>query len=238
MSNSRDRRRLRRAGLLPMPALSPRPISIASSTSEKIPLSDGAKLLRALFASGAFVLFVPTIYEYLALAGVVDSMIAARIVLIFAVAIGFLGVLVSEIMWGKTLKRKVLTALFTAVVLALGLWALDAWTVSYRNAHSTMTLSAQISSTSPLPFSAMAPTTSLDPMVPRKRHARIDPKHEHCPTIFEGFGARSIDGTTVDQMHITTDASCVSIADVDKLKDSHFGPITVQQNAKGTQPKP
>jgi hypothetical protein len=70
------------------------------------------------------------------------------------------------------------------------------------------------------------------------RFARTDPKHEHCPTIFEGFGARSIDGTTVDQIHITTDASCVSIADVDKLKDSLFGPITVQQNAKGTQPKP
>ncbi len=99
-------------------------------------MSDAAKLVRGLLASGAAAIFIASIYEYLSLAGVVDSMNAARIVLIFAGLVGFSGVLVSEIVWGKSRKTIVLTAIGTAVGLSFALWKLDSWTVRYRIAHT------------------------------------------------------------------------------------------------------
>jgi hypothetical protein len=103
---------------------------------DKPPLSDAAKLVRGLLASGAGAIFITSVYEYLTLAGVVDSMNAARLVLIFAGLVGFCGVLVSEIVWGKSRKTIVFTAIGTAIVLIIGLWSLDSWTVRYRIAHS------------------------------------------------------------------------------------------------------
>jgi hypothetical protein len=117
-----------------------KPIPISNNTlptekTGKLPLSDAAKLLRGILASGAGAIFIASVYEYLSLAGVVDSMNAARTVLVFAGLVGFFGVLVSEIVWEKSHKRIVFTAVVTALVLSGGLWCLDSWTVRYREAH-------------------------------------------------------------------------------------------------------
>jgi hypothetical protein len=125
-----------------MPESNPQTIPISSQIGEtKPPMSDAAKRLRGLLASGGVALFLASIYEYLSLAGVVDSMGAARVVLIFAGLIGFCGVLVSELFWGKSTTRKVLVSAISAVVLVGVLWRLDAWTVHYRATHPVPTTS-------------------------------------------------------------------------------------------------
>jgi len=103
---------------------------------DKPPLSDAAKLTRGVLGSGAVAIFFASVYEYFSLAGVVDSMSAARVVLIFAWVIGFVGVLVSELVWGKSRKTIMRTAIGTALILTVGLWSLDSWTVRYRIAHA------------------------------------------------------------------------------------------------------
>jgi hypothetical protein len=105
--------------------------------------SDAAKLVRGLLGSGGGAIVFAAISEYLALAGVVDSLAAARLFLIFAGLVGFVGVLVSEIVWGKSRKTIVLTAIATAFVLSLGLWRLDLWTVRYRLAHAPPAIAPQ-----------------------------------------------------------------------------------------------
>src|ERR1700722_9095214 len=78
-------------------------ITMAAAKKETIGksrLRDTPKLLRRILAGGVFALFIGALYEYLSLAGVGDSMGAARLVLIFAGLVGFGGVLFSEIVWG------------------------------------------------------------------------------------------------------------------------------------------
>jgi hypothetical protein len=96
---------------------------------------DTPKLLRGILASGGFALFVSGLYEYLSLAGVADSMGAARLVLIFAGSVGFGGVLLSEIVWGGSLRQKCVVTTLTAIFLSVSLWRLDAWTVHYKSNH-------------------------------------------------------------------------------------------------------
>jgi hypothetical protein len=88
-------------------------------------------LLRGLFASGAFALVVASIYEYLALAGVID-MDAARGVLFFAWAIGTVGTLASESVASKSITHKIVSTFLVGLVLGIGFIILDAWTMGYR----------------------------------------------------------------------------------------------------------
>jgi hypothetical protein len=98
---------------------------------------DKAKLfLRAVLFSAPLALFIGSIYEYWSLAGVVDSMIAARIVLIIGGLISLLGILISEIVWGKSRKTIIITGVLSTLFLGVGLWQLDSWTVRYRIAHT------------------------------------------------------------------------------------------------------
>jgi hypothetical protein len=109
---------------------------------EKSPMPDWAKLVAGILASGGAMVFLASIYEYLTLAGVVDSMPAARIVLVLAGVAAFAGILVSELLWGKSRKAMIVAAITAAVALIVGLWNLDSWTVRYRVAHAQQPLTA------------------------------------------------------------------------------------------------
>jgi len=100
------------------------------------PLSRWAKITRTALASGPVALFLGSIWAYFSLAGVVDSMNAARIVLITGAAILFIGILVPQVVRHKSRKVIMLTAIVTALILTPGLWGLDSWTVRYRVAHT------------------------------------------------------------------------------------------------------
>jgi hypothetical protein len=144
MANSQQRRKLRRAMGSQMPVQIPAPSSSGQNSvpvrtpqrGEKPSLSDAAKLIRGILASGATALFLASIYEYLSLAGVVDSMNAARAVLILAGLIGFFGVVGSELVWGKSHRQQLAVVASAAVLLCLSLWQLDSGTVRYRSAHA------------------------------------------------------------------------------------------------------
>jgi hypothetical protein len=111
-----------------------RQLALASSANkmDKSP----SKLLRGVLYSGAFGLFVSSIYAALGLAGVVDSMGAARLVLVFAWFCAVGGVLVSELLWGKSRRSKIVAVLCTAVIAAIFLTSVERWIVSYRIAHA------------------------------------------------------------------------------------------------------
>jgi hypothetical protein len=109
---------------------------------ERSPMPDSARLVRGILASGGAMVFLASIYEYFALAGVADSMPAARIVLILAGVAAFAGILVSEFLWGKSRKAMIVAAITAAVGLVVGLWGLDSWTVRYRVAHTQPTTTA------------------------------------------------------------------------------------------------
>ncbi|MGI8772410.1 MAG: hypothetical protein ACR2JE_13350 [Acidobacteriaceae bacterium] len=97
------------------------------------PHPEEAPLMRKL-ASGAFALFIAAVYEYLSLAGVF-GMNPARAALIFAWAIGVLGVCASRPFQRRPGKGRVLIGALSGVVLAASLFGLDQWTVHWKKTH-------------------------------------------------------------------------------------------------------
>jgi hypothetical protein len=129
----------------------PRPSKLAEETRKQVWAADHPKIavvadtpapsgwvrfVRMALASGPLALFFGCIWAYFSLAGVVDSMNAARVVLIVGALILIAGILVSEFMWGKSRKTIVLTGVVAVLVLGLGLWQLDVFTVRYRIAYA------------------------------------------------------------------------------------------------------
>jgi hypothetical protein len=141
MANSHDRRKMRQAGLLRTPESNSKPISISHSSTptgkDGNPLLfSSAKLLRRIIAGGVVAILIVSIHKYLDLAGVTESMTAARAVLVLGCLVVFIGVLVIELEWEKSRKKIIYIAIVAASVLTAESWALDSWTVRYRIAHA------------------------------------------------------------------------------------------------------
>lgn len=90
------------------------------------PDSPGNLRTAILAAAGSsfLSLFVTAICEYLTLRGII-SVGAAWIVLAFAWAIGVIGIVLSEIVWGQKLRYRACIGITAAVLLGGSLWAFD-----------------------------------------------------------------------------------------------------------------
>jgi hypothetical protein len=108
---------------------------IVVSASHKSPMSDARKLVATILASGVTGVVGTLLSTYLSVAGVNDSMTAAKIILIISGIVMFAGVLVSEWVWGKSRSGRVLWITATGVFLICSLWGLNVWTSRYRLAN-------------------------------------------------------------------------------------------------------
>jgi hypothetical protein len=160
-----------------------------AAVPEKPPISKTAKFTRAVLASSPVALFIGSVYAYFSLAGVVDSMNAARLILILGGIALFAGILVSEMVWGKSRKFIIRTAIGTGMALSMGLWSLDKWTVRYRIAH-----------TPPLPVALLPP---------------VAPKEDPCAPMFEFKDSKNIEFES-DNLH--TCGQAIKADNVDNLK--------------------
>lgn len=97
--------------------------------------SSGAKLLRGILASAVVTLFLGGIWEYLTLAGVI-SMGLARVFLVIAWIVGVAGVIVSELVWKKSLKHRALIGAGVAVLLGAAFLGLDRWAIHHRSSQA------------------------------------------------------------------------------------------------------
>src|SRR5271165_4369378 len=87
-------------------------------------------ILRGVLASGAVALFIATIYAYLEVAGLIHVG-TARVILFFGWLVGVIGIVVSEQIWGRTLKHKLRVGMVASRALAAILFLLDVWTVRH-----------------------------------------------------------------------------------------------------------
>jgi len=91
--------------------------------------ADGLRnTVVTMLGSGILAIFLQLICEYLALRGVI-SLRLAWIVLVFAWAIGSIGIAASEIVWGQRIRYRVPLGFAASVILAAALFGLD-WSVS------------------------------------------------------------------------------------------------------------
>jgi hypothetical protein len=81
-------------------------------------------LILGIIGSNVFGLVVAGIYESLSLNGVVNSRLSF-FVLVFSWIIGVLGIVLSETVWGKGMRHRLLTGIGSATALSLLLFALN-----------------------------------------------------------------------------------------------------------------
>jgi hypothetical protein len=81
-------------------------------------------LLIALTGSNVFALMVGGVYEYLSLRGLI-SMKFAWAVLVFVWLLGVVGIVISEFVWGRGIKRRLWWGAGASIILGLILFAFD-----------------------------------------------------------------------------------------------------------------
>jgi hypothetical protein len=99
-------------------------VGMGAETKENA--GGGAReIVLALFGSNLFALVVAGIYEYLSLRGIVNMM-AAWVVLIFVWLIGVIAIVLSERVWGGSMKQRIITGVSAAVISAALLFGVNA----------------------------------------------------------------------------------------------------------------
>jgi hypothetical protein len=86
-------------------------------------LTATRNLLVALLGSNVFALFMAGLFECLSLRGVINLGLA-RVVLAFVWIIGVIGIVISERIWGRGSRDRLLWGLRAAVILALMLYGI------------------------------------------------------------------------------------------------------------------
>ena len=87
-------------------------------------------MLGSVLGSAALAIVLDAIWCYFAVSGLVHTG-SARSILVFAWAIGTLGIVISDWIWGKPFVHRVRLGVFASAILGIMLIGLDAWTVRH-----------------------------------------------------------------------------------------------------------
>lgn len=166
------------------------------------------EIVLALFGSNIFALVVGGVYEYLSLRGIVNMM-AAWVVLIFVWLIGVIAIVFSEIVWGRSMKERLITGVSAAAFLAVLLFALNAWVdklvVPVQAKSSAPEISLAQNQSEPPPGNCNTTGSIVGGSISNNCNNVINQAPPPKVRIVEQVEKSNDDGTYSQNIHITID---------------------------------